>query len=79
LQNGAASLFYNLYMDSAYAQIWGNGTSGTSVASGAVVLGHGLGKKGTDSVVYTTFARIPVAQDVAVGTYSDIITVSVTW
>jgi spore coat protein U-like protein len=79
LQSGAASLGYNLYVDSAYAQIWGDGTSGTSMLAGSIELGHGIGRKGTDSVVYTTFARIPSAQDVAPGTYNDLITVSVTW
>jgi spore coat protein U-like protein len=63
-------LAYNLYLDSTRLTIWGDGTGGTGTFSGM----------GTGSDVGTTvYGRIPAGQNVAVGTYSDLITVTVTF
>lgn len=59
------SLSYNLYTDATYATIWGDGTGGGVTVSGSAP---------ND---YTVYGRIPPLQDVGVGSYSDIITVTV--
>jgi spore coat protein U-like protein len=63
------TLRYNLYLDATRQTVWGNGSANTSAwtrpANG--------GKSGT----VTIYARIPPRQDVAVGAYSDSVTVTV--
>jgi len=58
-------LNYNLYTDATYSTVWGDGTGGGVVVSG---------NQNTD---YTVYGRIPPQQDVGVGAYSDVITVTV--
>jgi spore coat protein U domain-containing protein, fimbrial subunit CupE1/2/3/6 len=71
-------LAYNLYTSSAYAQIWGDGTSGTGVVSNTMKLGSpGFGWDQTDT--YTIFGRILAGQNALPGTYSDTIIVTVTF
>lgn len=63
-------LYYNLYLDPAHTQIWGDGAAGTMAASGSGV--------GTPQLLYV-YGRIPPRQNVSIGTYSDTVTVSVDW
>ena len=67
--SGAEKLNYNLYLDAARTSIWGDASAGTSwfMESGA------SGKP----VTLTVFGRIPPGQDVAAGTYSDTIIVTI--
>ena len=65
-----SALAYNLYVDPTRLTIWGDGTGGTATVSGT----------GTGTNVETTvYGRIPAGQNVAVGSYSDLITVTVTF
>jgi len=65
---GSYRLDYNLYVDSAHTMIWGDGTSGTSTVSS------------TDTgATYTVYGLVPALQNVPVGSYSDTITVTVTY
>jgi spore coat protein U-like protein len=70
LASGANTLNYNIFTTSGYTTIWGDGTGGTST------LGNG---GGTWIVLFTGFGRIPVGQYVAAGSYTDTITVTVTY
>jgi spore coat protein U-like protein len=79
LQNGTTgdsdTLQYNLYTSTSYASIWGDGTSGTST-----VAGTGVGA--LTSVAETVYGQLvdSVAnQNVSPGTYTDTITVTVTF
>ena len=64
---------YALYTNSARTTLWGDATSGTSTLGGT---GAGLN---TD-VTFTVYGRIPAGQTTAKpGTYSDTITVTVTY
>ena len=63
-------LNYNLYKDSTRIQIWGDGTGSTYTQSG---IGTGAMQK------ITVFGRIPARQNVSVGSYSDMVTVTVEW
>jgi len=70
LTTTGSALAYNLYLDSTHLTIWGDGTGGTGTFSGT----------GTGANVGTTvYGRIPARQNVAVGSYSDLITVTVTF
>lgn len=66
---GTETLSYDLTRDVAYALNWGE-TVGTDTLSG---LGTGL------SVPFTIFGRIPALQNKPIGSYSDTITVTVTY
>ena len=72
LLNGPSSLSYNLYQDSAHTQIWGNGTGGSTEFAGKVT-------PGKPSVSATVYGLLPASQDVAPGSYTDTITVTVNY
>jgi spore coat protein U-like protein len=65
LQSGANVLYYNLYTDALRSLIWGDGTVGTTLASGS----------GT-AATYTVYGRVPGGQNLPAGSYSDSITVT---
>jgi spore coat protein U-like protein len=72
---GAVNLNYNLYTTSGYTSIWGDGTAGTSAISDsytAIVIGPVTRN-------YTVFGLLPALQAVGVGTYTDTVTVTVTY
>jgi spore coat protein U-like protein len=68
MQSGADSMTYNLFTDSLRSVIWGDGTGGTVLANGS----------GT-SVTYAVYGRIPPAQKIPAGVYSDSISVTLTF
>jgi spore coat protein U-like protein len=72
--SGADTLTYNLYVDAARTQVWGNGSGGTAVWSGSFNVSNG---RPVQIVTATDYGRIPAGQDAAAGTYSDTITVTV--
>ena len=67
MKSGTSSLNYNLYTTSSYATVWGNGTSGSATRS--------LSAAGS----YTVYGRIPALQNVAAGTYTDNVVVTLTY
>jgi spore coat protein U-like protein len=74
MANGANRLNYNLYTDATRLTVWGDGSGGTSFVSNsllAVVLGV--------TVNHTVYGRVLALQNVAVGSYSDNITVTLTF
>jgi len=68
---GADRLNYNLFTNAGMSAIWGDGSSGTSTVFLKNV------KKNRPTVT-TIYGRIPPGQDVSVGIYSDILTVTIT-
>ncbi|TXI81784.1 MAG: SCPU domain-containing protein [Cupriavidus sp.] len=68
---GSYALNYNLYLDSGYTQIWGDGTGGSVTKSDTI--GGLLGS----SLTYTVYGRLPGGQNVAAGAYIDTIFVTV--
>jgi len=74
MANGGNTLDYNLYSNPGYNQIWGDGTGGSSTVTGSIL----LRRDSTDHIVY---GRIPLStqRNAMVGSYSDSITVTVTW
>jgi spore coat protein U-like protein len=61
MRSGTNTLNYNLYLNAARTQIWGNGSGGTSVYNGNNIR----------NTTRTVYGRIPPAQDAATGSYSD--------
>jgi len=73
LKNGASSLAYNLFSDSAYGQIWGNGTGGSTQVSQSFTSLLIVDRS------FTVYGRIPAGQNVSAGAYADTIIVTVTY
>jgi spore coat protein U-like protein len=69
MTSGANLLTYSLFQDAARLVVWGN-TIGTDTVA---LVGTGL------VVPTTVFGRIPALQNVAVGSYTDTITATVTF
>lgn len=70
--SGTDSLTYNLYLDAAYSQVWGDGT-GVSVTDTRFVT------PGKPAFTATVYGLIPAAQSPGAGTFSDTITVTVSF
>lgn len=60
LVSGGNKLYYNLYLDNSHTQIWGDGTGGTMVASGA-----------STNFNQTVYGKIPMLQNIIPGVYTD--------
>lgn len=76
MKNGSDALGYNIYTSNAYSVVWGDGTGSTGTRSGTAVINNGH-PIATGS--FTAYGRIPALQDVAVGPYTDNITLTITW
>lgn len=68
MTGGASQLDYNLFTDSQRVTVWGDGTAGSTTVSAT-----GTGAS------YTVYGLIPARQNVPAGSYSDTITVTVTY
>lgn len=74
MTGGSAPLNYNLYTTAGLTTIWGDGTSGTGTVSDsytALIL--------PAIRIYTIYGNLPALQNVIAGSYSDTITVTVTY
>lgn len=70
--NGTDSLNYNLYLDAAYTQVWGDGT-GVSATDTQYVT------PGKPSFSATVYGMMPALQTPASGTFIDTITMTVSF
>lgn len=73
MQSGAQVLPYNLYTDPARSTVFGDGTGGTSIGAGTT---SSIGGGQFRARVFV-YGRMPPGMNVAEGSYSDRITVSV--
>jgi spore coat protein U-like protein len=71
MQGGTYDLDYNLYTDSTRTTVWGDGGGGTGTISYAALIALLV-----HNASYTVYGRIPALQNVAAGSYSDTITVT---
>jgi spore coat protein U-like protein len=67
MASGADKLMYNLFLDAAGTQLWGDGTQGTQVYAGIT------------NALITVYAKIPARQNVTPGEYRDSIVFTITW
>jgi spore coat protein U-like protein len=72
LRHGGDQLGYNIFADAAYMAVWGDGSAGSVTQGYNHLLALG-------SAQFTGFGRLPQGQFVAAGSYSDRITVTVTF
>lgn len=81
MQNGPHNLNYNLYTDPTRLLIWGDGTGGTNTVQGSLAVPLCIIIVGCAIVTAepSVYGRIPTAQNVAAGSYSDTITVTVSY
>lgn len=70
LKSGSNTLGYQLYLDSGRTTVWGDGTASSSTKSGT-----GSGSAQTLQV----YGRIPTLSGVVPGTYTDTVTVTITY
>jgi spore coat protein U-like protein len=70
------TLGYNIYTSNTYGSVWGDGTGSTSIQTGSMLINNGHPSV-TDT--YTAYGRVPALQDVAVGPYSDNVTVTMSF
>src|SRR5262249_4789432 len=70
LTKSSENLSYNLYLDAAFAVVWGDGSGTTGDYT------KGNPTNNTD-VNLTVFGRIPAQQDVSAGSYSDTIVATI--
>lgn len=70
-----SELSYNLFLDAAATQVWGDGSNGTQQLSGLVSCNFG----NLCSQSIPIYAQIAPSQFVAPGDYSDIITITVNY
>lgn len=68
--SGSNSLAYQLYLDSAHSQVWGDGTNSSSTSAGT-------GTGSTQSL--TIYGSIPSLTGAVPGNYADTVTVTVTY
>jgi spore coat protein U-like protein len=73
--SGTHPLSYNLYLNTAHTQIWGDGTRGTSTISTTLT----VTRRRPAQARQTVYGMIPSGQDVAAGSYSDTIVVTVSY
>ncbi len=78
LSSGDDLLPYNLFLDPPRRLVWGDGTAGTRIDSGSMRVSRGQGNR-SRSRTHTVYGRIPPQQDVAPGSYSDTIYVTVSF
>jgi spore coat protein U-like protein len=78
LSASTGRLGYNVFTDPAHTQVWGNGTGGTVIASGAMTVGPGVGNR-TKTFMHTVYGRIPQLQDALPGTYNDTMVLTLTF
>jgi len=71
LAGGSELISYNLFIDSARTQIWGNGSGSTFTLTKKVLKNQPW--------ISTVYGRIPPKQDVSIGTYNETLTVTIVW
>ena len=74
LVSTGSRLAYQVYLDPAHLHAWGDGTSGTSAVGDAYLT---IAVPTTRN--HTVYGTIPAAQRTAIGAYSDVLTVTVTY
>lgn len=70
MSKAGEALNYNLYLDAARTNVWGDGTGGTSTYTNA-------NPPNNQNVTLPIYGRIPASQDVSAGVYTDTVLATV--
>lgn len=77
MATGSATLDYNLFSDSNRTQVWGDGTTGTSVVTGSLMVASGMSSA---TATLPVFGRIFMGQtSTEPGDYSDLLVITLTF
>ncbi|MEY3311405.1 MAG: hypothetical protein RL348_738 [Bacteroidota bacterium] len=74
MYSGLDFINYNLYTSNDYSNVWGDGTNGSSIQSGSFA----SGPKNRNYIIYARISALDQS-NIAVGTYSDNISINVTY
>jgi spore coat protein U-like protein len=74
--SGTERLNYNIYFDSTYTSIRGNGTAGTVSGSATITVSNAVR---TATATGTLFGMIPARQNIRPGSYTDTIVITLTY
>jgi len=77
MRAGGAVLNYNLFDSASYTRVWGNGTAGTGVIVGALLVNPGSNQ--VNEAFHPIYGYLPPQQEAAIGSYSDTILVTLTF
>lgn len=72
MRQGSEILNYNLYRDASRSTIWGDGSGGTQRYEQFFVFAN-------QNINLTVYGRIPAGQDVSAGTYTNIVTATISF
>jgi len=81
MTKGSDRLDYNLYTSAARTIVWGDGTAGTGTVAALTIQPNGrfLNHNSSRNFAIPAYGRIPGNQDAVPGTYSDTITVTMSY
>ena len=77
MRAGTSLLNYNLFDDATRLQVWGNGTGGSTLVAGTLLVNPG--NYVINEVSHPIYGRIPPQQAADTGSYSDTILVTLTF
>lgn len=77
MRAGTSFLNYNLFRDATRLQVWGNGTGGSALVGGTLLVNPG--NFVINEVSHPIYGRIPAQQAADTGSYSDTILVTLTF
>jgi len=67
MASGGGTLGYYLFADGAHSMVWGDGTNDTHV------------RNGSGSAAFPIYGVIPARQIAPVGSYTDVVIITVQW
>lgn len=77
MRSGTSVLGYNLFDSATYSRVWGNGTGGSALVAGSLLVNPG--NYVINEAIHPIYGRIPAQQSVDTGAYSDTILVTLTF
>jgi len=77
MRAGKSALDYNLFSSAARTQVWGNGSSGSTLVGGSLLVNPG--QFTTNENVHSIYGRIPALQSPEPGNYADTILVTLSF
>jgi spore coat protein U-like protein len=77
MRAGNSTLDYNLFSSAARTQVWGNGSRGSTLVGGSLLVNPG--KFTINEMVHPIYGRIPPLQSPEPGSYSDTILITLSF